>query len=411
MAAEWPTATVSELERDGVLLVQDGNHGASRPTGDEIVSQGIPHVRALDIRPDGSIDLAGAQKVSETAWKRIKKGRSGPGDVLLTHKGTVGRVAVVPAGSGRVLCSPQTTFWRSLDEERLCQGFVSAFLRSGLFRTQLRRVMHETDMAPYVSLTSQRAMHVPLPPVGYQRSVASILEALDDKIESNVVLDRLLGEVCQAHFDRQFGDVLNGGTAILTDYAQVRMGHSPRGATYSESDDGSGMLLVQGMGGFGNRFPFHNQFTSAPLRTVPAGSPLMTVRAPVGAINVASRETCIGRGVAGFVTDRPCFIEGLLRSIESRGGWKAYESGTIYSAVNRGQVENLPLGRADLEVIEDYEAFATPLVRLRSVLHREIGALTAMRDAVLPKLISGQIRVPLSDDVEEQMGAAVEALT
>lgn len=195
MEAEWPTATVAQLEKAGVLLVQDGNHGASRPTADEIVSDGIPHVRAADIGEDGGIRFDCAQRVADSAWDRIQKGRSRGGDTLLTHKGTVGRVASVPAGVDRLLCSPQTTFWRSLDEERLDQGYIAAFLRSEVLQQQLRLVMHESDMAPYVSLTNQRGLAVTLPPLPTQQAIALVLRALDDKIESNRSLAKTLGEV------------------------------------------------------------------------------------------------------------------------------------------------------------------------------------------------------------------------
>jgi type I restriction enzyme S subunit len=224
MVADWPTARVAELEARGYLLVQDGNHGASRPLPHEIVDTGIPHVRAADIK-GGSIDFDGAQRVAESAWARIKKGRATGGDVLLTHKGTVGTVAKVPLGVGRMLCSPQTTFWRSLDPNLLDQGFVFAFLRSPIFQDQIQSLMHESDMAPYVSLTNQRGLLMTLPPTVDQRAIASVLAALDEKIESNKRLSEVLLQIITCAFDRSLetlpqqsialgdlGDVIGGGT-------------------------------------------------------------------------------------------------------------------------------------------------------------------------------------------------------
>ena len=92
----WATVRVRDLEADGVLLVQDGNHGERRPRAHEIVPEGVAHIRAADIDDNGSIDFAGAQKLNEDAVARITKGIGARGDVLLTHKGTVGRVARRP---------------------------------------------------------------------------------------------------------------------------------------------------------------------------------------------------------------------------------------------------------------------------------------------------------------------------
>jgi type I restriction enzyme S subunit len=92
---------------------------------------------------------------------------------------------MVPENSPRFVCSPQTTFWRSLDERKLNQRYLYAFLRSPDFRQQLTSRAGETDMAPYVSLTAQRTFSVPLPEIYIQREIASCIGAFDDKIELN----------------------------------------------------------------------------------------------------------------------------------------------------------------------------------------------------------------------------------
>ncbi|MCB9379719.1 MAG: restriction endonuclease subunit S [Acidimicrobiaceae bacterium] len=174
--------SVGDLEAAGVLLVQDGNHGNDRPRPDEFVSEGVAFVRAADIR-HGRVDFVAASKINEVARQRIRKGVGRPGDVLLSHKGTVGRVAMVPMDAPPFVCSPQTTFWRALDESRLDRGFLKCFLESPDFVAQLDSRKGETDMAPYVSLTEQRRLTVVLPPLHEQQAIAAVLGALDDKIE------------------------------------------------------------------------------------------------------------------------------------------------------------------------------------------------------------------------------------
>jgi len=133
---EWNTATVTELQKDGVLLVEDGNHGEYRPRPDEFVERGVCFIRAADMDA-GRVLFESAAKINERARQRITKGIGASGDVLLSHKGTVGKVAFVKDNAPAFVCSPQTTFWRTRDEQRLDRRYLYAFLRSPGFHAQL----------------------------------------------------------------------------------------------------------------------------------------------------------------------------------------------------------------------------------------------------------------------------------
>lgn len=176
--------TVSDLIADGVLRVEDGNHGNDRPRPDEFVADGVAFIRAADMT-SGVVDFRSAGRISAIAQRRIRKGIGAPGDVLLSHKGTVGRVASVPLDAPAFVCSPQTTFWRTLDERRLDRGYLRYMLKSEPFQRQLHMLGGQTDMAPYVSLTDQRSMTVEIPDLLEQRAIAEVLGALDDKIAAN----------------------------------------------------------------------------------------------------------------------------------------------------------------------------------------------------------------------------------
>src|SRR5437879_3518960 len=124
--AEWRSATVSDLQRNGVLLVEDGNHGEYRPRPDEFTDKGVAFIRAADM-DGGSIDFKSASKINDRARQRITKGIGAPGDILLSHKGTVGKVALAPHDAPPFVCSPQTTFWRTCDEGQLDGKFLYVF--------------------------------------------------------------------------------------------------------------------------------------------------------------------------------------------------------------------------------------------------------------------------------------------
>jgi len=129
-----------------------------------------------------------------------------PGDVLHTHKETVRKVSLVPMNAPPFVCSPQTTFWRSMNTEVLDRKYLYALLRSPGFQHQLVTRQGETDMAPYVSLSAQRTLSVPLPPIEAQRRVAGVLGPLDDKIDLNNQMNKTLDSITSAIFKHWFID-------------------------------------------------------------------------------------------------------------------------------------------------------------------------------------------------------------
>ncbi len=154
----------------------------------------------------GRVLFESAQRISENGRARIRKGIGEGGDVLLSHKGTVGKVAFVPLDAPQFVCSPQTTFWRVKDLQALDRRYLYYYLNSLDFRRQLDSRKGETDMADYVSLTTQRTLTVTIPPLPEQKAIASILGALDDKIELNRRMNATLEAMARALFQSWFVD-------------------------------------------------------------------------------------------------------------------------------------------------------------------------------------------------------------
>ena len=184
MSSTWPRVSVSALQNERVLFVEDGNHGQYRPRRDEFGEGEYAFIRAADL-DGGRILFESAQRINDRAMERIRKGVGEGGDVLFSHKGTVGKIALAPLDSPPFVCSPQTTFWRVLDQERLDRRFLYCYMQSGAFAQQWMARCNETDMAAYISLTAQRQLDIAVPPIEEQRAIADVLGALDAKIEQN----------------------------------------------------------------------------------------------------------------------------------------------------------------------------------------------------------------------------------
>ena len=197
--------SVIELQDEGILLVADGNHGEHRPRSEEFGHGEYAFIRAADLE-NGRVLFNAAQRISDQALARIRTGVGQGGDVLFSHKGTVGKLALVPLDAPPFVCSPQTTLWRALDEERLDRQYLYYFMCSNEFTDQWLARSNETDMAAYVSLSAQRQFDVALPEIDEQRAIAGVLCALDDKIEQNWRTARALERLAQAIFRAWFVD-------------------------------------------------------------------------------------------------------------------------------------------------------------------------------------------------------------
>lgn len=203
--SDWPVYLVSGLEKDSLLLVQDGNHGEYRPRKNEFTDKGVAFIRAADLG-QSAVQFGKAEKINNLAFERIRKGIGKDLDTILSTKGTVGKLALVPEGSPDYVCSPQTTFWRSLDHEFLDPQFLYFELQSRHFIDQISSRKGETDMADYLSLTAQRGLSLRIPDKKIQLEVVKVLSAIDNKIELNRQTNQTLEQIAQAIFKSWFVD-------------------------------------------------------------------------------------------------------------------------------------------------------------------------------------------------------------
>jgi len=200
MTGEWRRHSVSTLIERGALIVGDGY----RAKNDELASSGLPFARAGNINNGFQFD--DADHFPECSLPRVGNKVSQPGDVVFTSKGTVGRVAFVRPDTPRFVYSPQLCFWRSVDKDLIDPRFLYFWMYSHEFFVQYKGVAGQTDMAEYVSLSDQRRMHITLPPLPEQRAIAHILGTLDDKIELNRRMSETLEQMARALFKAWFVD-------------------------------------------------------------------------------------------------------------------------------------------------------------------------------------------------------------
>ena len=160
------------------------------------------------------------------------------------------------------------------------------------------------------------------------------------------------------------------------------------------NEHGEGLPFFQGRTDFGFRYPENRKFCTAPARIAQPEDTLVSVRAPVGDINMAWEQCCIGRGVAALrhklgSSSFTYYAAGALqRAIQQ------YEhTGTVFGAINKQQFEEMPMIEPTSDVVDAFGMFALQFDRRIRSNVAESRTLAALRDTLLPKLVSGKLRV------------------
>lgn len=268
-----------------------------------------------------------------------------------------------------------------------------------------------------LSVDTLNSFPVYLPCIEQQERIGNIFSALDRKIELNRAINKNLEAMAKQLYDYWFVQFdfpdengkpykSSGGkmvwneklkreipesweNAVLIDIANIAMGQSPDGSSYNENGDG--VLFYQGSTDFGIRFPSVRQYTTMPSRYANKGDILMSVRAPVGTLNIANNDCCIGRGLAALNsklksnTHLYFLLDNLRSAFEQRNG-----VGTTFGSITKDDMHNLPVVKPEEKVMKAFDLIAKPIYDKQMAIGYEIDDLTKQRDELLPLLMNGQ---------------------
>ena len=242
-----------------------------------------------------------------------------------------------------------------------------------------------------------------------QKRIADFLSSLDDKIELNRRINDNLEQQAQALFKSWFvdfepfkdGEFVDSELGMipkrwrvgkLCDIAEVTMGQSPSGDSYNEN--GIGEIFYQGRTEFGYRFPSIRLYTTAPNRMAEKNSILLSVRAPVGDINVSLQKCCIGRGLASInaIDNYYSFVFYTVKSMKKN--FDVYNGeGTVFGSINKDSLNNMSVIIPTDDIKSNFENIVSKLDNEYRLNHNEIVNLSNLRDTLLPRLMSGELKI------------------
>jgi type I restriction enzyme, S subunit len=192
---EWIATTVGQMIADGLIEKPlDGNHGNIHPKSSDFVESGIPFVMANNVQ-GGQVDLVNCSFIRKKQADSLQKGFSKTGDVLLTHKATIGNTAIVgEIPFPYIMLTPQVTYYRVADREKLSNVYLRYYFDSAGFQSVIRTLSGGGTRA-YIGISAQHQLPVIIPPNPTEQE--AIAEALNDADALIEFLERLLAKKCQ----------------------------------------------------------------------------------------------------------------------------------------------------------------------------------------------------------------------
>jgi type I restriction enzyme S subunit len=265
-----------------------------------------------------------------------------------------------------------------------------------------------------------RNIEFELPPKNAQEKIGKILFIIDSKIELNQRINAELESMAKTLYDYWFVQFdfpnakgkpykSSGGKMVwnealkreiplgweageLSEIANITMGQSPPGESYNE--DGEGIIFFQGCTDFGNRFPSVRQYTTQATRFAKAGDILLSVRAPVGTINIAKEDCCIGRGLAALNSkdNAITYLFGVMVNLKQIFD-RRNVNGTTFGSITKDDLFSLQVLKPDGKILEQYQNAIKPAFEKQNKLELENQTLAELRDWLLPMLMNGQVKV------------------
>lgn len=417
MSGEWPKIRFADICKhsafgprfSGELYAADGN---------------VATLRTTDIREDGRIEYL-TMPLAKLDLSNLQQHILRKGDLVITRSGRVGTTAVFEEFRLPVL--PGAFLIRFRVKPEIADPHFYKYYFNSPEGHDLVISTATGSVQQNLNITSLHMLEVPIPPLPIQQAIVSILGSLDDKIEIHRRMNKTLEAKGKAIFRSWFVDfnpvrakverrekgqplkiealfpdefeeiegreVPKGWkVGSLSEFFDIKMGQSPPGITYNET--GEGTPFFQGRTDFGFRYPSTRVYCTAPTRFAEIGDTLVSVRAPVGDINLTREKCCIGRGVAAVRHKTGSRSFTYYQMLALKEIFALFESeGTVFGAINKSDFNSLECIIAPENIITKFEEIVYPIDQMIENNEQQARSLATIRDSLLPRLMSGEIPV------------------
>ena len=375
--------------------------GTPKTSVKEYWNGSIPWLSVVDFNNGQKKVYDTEKKITELAVSNSSTKILRAGQIIISARGTVGVLAQL----GKDMAFNQSCYGIDAKDTITTNDFLYYLIGHNINQIKSNAYGSVFDT---ITRSTFENIEILLPPLPEQIAISEILSSLDDKIELNLQTNKTLEEMANAlykHWFVDFGPFKNGkfleselglipeGWEVndLSAVAQITMGQSPESIYYNEA--GEGLPFHQGVTDYGIRFPKDRVYSTLGNRYAFENDILFSVRAPVGKINISKHKIILGRGLAAIkhksLQNNFLFysLKNQFKTLDSIG------SGTVYNSVNKTDIEKIKILTPTDIVIKQFNEIVIDWDIQYFNNDIETQSLKQTRDFLLPKLISGEIRV------------------
>lgn len=324
-----------------------------------------------------------------TTYKIVRKGQFAYGPVT-SRNGDKVSIALLENDDNAIISQAYTVF-EVKDVNKLLPEYLMMWFRRPEFDRYARFHSHGSAREIF-DWTELCDVSLPIPPIERQREIVAEYETLSKRICLNEQMISKLEETSQTLYRKMFVDGIDKENlpegwrmGTLTEIANIIMGQSPEGDTYNT--DGNGMIFYQGRTDFGRRYPTARVYTTNPTRYAKTGDVLLSVRAPVGDINIASHDCCIGRGLASLRSKDECqsYLYYQLYNLSNVFN-VSDDEGTIFGSITKDDLHNIDIVIPSKSKMKEFENHVSIIDNEIKLKDKEINILTELQSLLLARM-------------------------
>lgn len=400
----WDLKLVDTLINDKTIdKPMDGNHGNIHPKGSDFVESGIPFIMATDVL-NGKVDTINCKFITKEQADRLQKGFSKRGDVLLTHKATLGRTAIVEdIDTPYLMLTPQVTYYRILDDKTLSNRFLKYYFDSPTFQGILESHGSSGSTRAYIGITAQRQLPILLPPPTEQKNIAEVLSSLDDKIDLLHRQNKTLESMTETLFRQRFVEEAKEDWEEATLYDSIVLvgGGTPK-TKNAEYWNGN----IKWLSG-GDISTNHKSVISTSEKTIteeglsnsstkllPKFSTVISARGTVGKYCILSEPMTFSQSNYGIKPKfDDCYFFTYLLINHSVKELQSAAYGSVFDTITTETFKGYSIKLPDENEINLFEKKIKDYYFKIVNNQRQIVTLENLRDTLLPKLMNGTVTV------------------
>ena len=427
MKSNWHEYTVQDLiDLDMIEEPLDGNHGSIHPKASDYVESGVPFIMANNL-VDGNLDLEDCAFITEKQAKTLRKGFAKPGDVLLTHKATIGRTAIVPNKYETVILTPQVTYYRV--KKGIDNRYLKYYFDSPSFQSILNNWAGSGSTRAYLGILAQHKLPVVLPTYEEQKCIADVLGVLDEKIRLNTTINDNLEQQAVLLFRSWFSNFSQSPESprmntefgdIPSDFSVVKVGSLPMLVTDYVAN-GSFASLKENVtlyqepnyayfvrntdlksGSFGVYVDQHSyEFLSK--STLYGGEIIISNVGDVGSVFLCPKlngPMTLGNNIIMLRPEDDTlryYLYIWFKYLQGQALIQGIKGGSAQPKFNKTDFKNTSVILPPAELLSRFHDTVAPMFEAINQNHAENANLSSLRDTLLPRLMSGELDVSSID--------------